>query len=165
MNAAHKPELDYKALFARELTRANALERECNRLRDTLKSRTDALEAVTELADLRAAEIAILKDRAEESERATSEWIDRHLTTVEMAQREDRRLHQQIRLLECDIRDLRETLGEVLENDAVGDDCGTCNGSGKVRDERDCFSDRIGHYTVPGDEYECEDCYGGRVQK
>lgn len=63
------------------------------------------------------------------------------------------------------IGDLREMLVEVLASDVVGMDCDTCGGSGKVRDEVNCFSDRIGHYTRAGGEYDCEDCFGGRVSK
>lgn len=63
------------------------------------------------------------------------------------------------------IADLREMLVEVLQSEVVGMDCGTCDGTGKIRDEVDDWSPLYGHFTRPGEVYECGDCFGGRVAR
>lgn len=63
------------------------------------------------------------------------------------------------------IADLREMLVEVLQSEVVGMDCGTCDGTGKIRDEVDDYSHTSGHFTRPGEVYDCEDCFGGRVAR
>ena len=76
------------------------------------------------------------------------------------------RLRSLVQLAEATAEDYRSQLAEVLQNDAVGRDCDTCDGTGEVDDiePRHCGGPTNAYCekTVVGD---CEDCFGGRVAR
>lgn len=153
----------WRERWATELTRANALERELIQTRAARDAARKTCDDLTDHCESQGRRIAHLDAEIV----AFREEIDQ--LAIEKAGAYDRGIKvgrlMGIDAARCDINQLRDELADVLQHDAVGMDCDSCGGTGKVRDEVDCFSDRIGHYTRDGGEYECGDCFGGLVSR
>ena len=168
MKADHATEIpvtdrNWRERWARELTRANALERELHQTRLARDAARKTCDDLTEHCESQGRRIAHLDSE-----------IDAYKSEIDTLASEKAGAYQRgidvgrlmgIDASRADVSQLRDMLMEVLQSDVVGMDCDTCGGAGKLQDEIDCFSPVSGHYTRTGEWYECGDCFGGRVSR
>lgn len=131
------------------------------------KERDVAQQAAKGLADrCRRAESELAELQAERLDH----WREakaqaRDAAALEVAE-QTARLRSLVQIAEATAEDYRSQLAEVLQHDAVGKDCDTCGGTGKVADVEPshCGGPTNAYYekTVVSD---CEDCFGGRVAR